>query len=502
MKIHERVRRLLKRIAPSGELTDRVIKSAIWALGQNAVGRAVQLLMLLVLARLIGPGEVGLVGIALLALSAMKKFTSIGLNTALVQKEQENIDTYLNTTWLLESGRGVLIFVILAATAPLIAGVFDAPRAEKLLQVVAISPVIVGLRNPGVVYFRKDLEFHKQFVYRVSGDFIQFGVAIAYALIWPTAWAYVFGFIAADAFRLVVSYLINDFRPRPVFERDIAADLLNYGKWITGSSILYFIYSQGDDAFVGWFLSPVALGIYQYAYRFSNAPATELTEVIVSVMFPAYSKVQNDPEALRSSFLKTVRIISLIAFPMSLGIAAVAPTFVRAFLGSQWTGMIVAMQILTVYGLLRAIGKTFGAVWKAVDRPDIITKLSALRVFLVAVLIYPATAAWGIEGTALTVTAIYIFPMMPLDIYVILQFVDTTYRALLAEIIYPLFASVVMFGGVWYVQETVSIPSIAEFVLLVLVGGVLYSGVAIVLETQFDWGIEGLFRQIVSSLRT
>ena len=501
MTLLETLRRLLKRAKPSGDLTDRVVKSTIWVLGQNAFGRAIQLLMLLLLARLIGPSEVGLVGIALLALSAMKKFTSIGLNSALIQHKEENVDSYLNTTWLLEIGRGLLIFLVLAGTAPFIADVFDAPRAEQLLQVIALSGIFVGLRNPGVVYFTKNLNFHKQFVYRISGNIIQFVVAIGYALYSPTAWAYALGFIAADLFRMVVSYGIHEFRPSISFDRAAAKELLNYGKWITGSSILYFIYSQGDDAFVGWFLTPAALGLYQYAYRFSNAPATELTQVIVSVMFPAYSKVQDDPEALRTSFLKTVRFISLVAFPMSFGIAAVAPTFVRAFLGSEWTSMILAMQILTIYGLLRAIGKTFGAVWKAIDRPDIITKLSALRVVLVAVLIYPATNAWGIEGAAAVVTGVYLFPMMPIDLYIIVDSVNATYRAVFDEVIYPLIASVVMFGGVWYAQTVVNIAYIVDFFILVALGAVLYAGVALVLEKQFDWGIEGLFRQVISSLR-
>lgn len=502
MKILERVRRFVRRTAPTGDLTNRIVKSAVWVLGQNAVGRAVQLLMLLVLARLIGPGEIGLMGIALLSLSALKKFTSVGLNSALIQNEQDDVDDYLNTTWLLETGRGVLIFAVLFAASPLIADFFDAPRAEQLLRVIAVSPILVGLRNPGIVYFQKKLNFHKQFVYRVSGDFLMFAVAVGFALVEPTAWAYVTGFLAADAFRMVVSYAIHGYRPWPSFDRGAAKELLNYGKWITGSSILYFLYSEGDDVFVGWFLAPATLGLYQYAYRFSNAPATELTQVIVSVMFPAYSQVQDDPEALRSSFLKTLRFISLVAFPMAFGIAAVAGTFVRAFLGSEWTGMILAMQILTVYGLLRAIGKTFGAVWKAIDRPDIVTKLSALRVVLVAALIYPATAAWGITGTALTVTAVYVFPMMPIDAYIIVRSVDTSYTALLDEMVYPFVASVVMFGGVWYAQGMLALPSVLKFGVLVALGCLLYGGMALLLETKFDWGVEKMVRQIVASLRS
>jgi len=492
---------ILTRFIPSGGMSSRVAKSGAWVLSQNAIGRALQLLMLLILARLIGPGEIGLVGIALLTLSAMQKFTNIGLNTALIQRKEENVDSYLNTTWLLEIGRGLLILIVLVASAPLIAWVFDTARAEHLVLAIAFSPLIVGLRNPGVVYFQKNLSFHKQFTYRISGNIVQVVVAVGYALVWPTAWAYVVGFLAADVVRTLTSYLLHDFRPQLSFDQGAARDLISYGKWITGSSILYFIYGEGDDAFVGWFLAPAALGLYQYAYRFSNAPATEISSVITSVMFPAYSKVQDDPNALRSSYLKTLQLISFISFPMAFGILAVTPTFVRAFLGSEWMGMILAMQILTIYGLLRAIGKTFGSVWKATGRPDIITKLSALRVVLMAIFIYPATAAWGIEGTALVVTGIYLFPMMPLDLYIISRTVDVSISQLFNEFVYPLVASFVMAGGIWYVHSVTQISPVLEFFVLVAVGAILYPIASLLLDMQFNWGILKNLRMILSSLR-
>jgi PST family polysaccharide transporter/lipopolysaccharide exporter len=479
----------------------RVVKSGVWVLSQNTIGRILQLVMLLILARLIGPGEIGLVGIALLTLSAMRKFTNIGLNTALIQRKEKDIDSYLNTTWLLEIGRGLLILVVLVASAPLIAWIFDTVRAEGLVVAIAFSPVIVGLRNPGVVYFQKNLTFHKQFIYRISGDIVQVLVAVGYALVWPTAWAFVVGFLAGDAVRTLVSYLLHGYRPRLSFDRSAARDLISYGKWVTGSSILYFIYSEGDDTFVGWFLAPAALGPYQYAYRFSNAPATEISQVITSVVFPAYSKVQDNPEALRSSYLKTLQLISFVTFPMAFGILVVTPTFVRGFLGSEWTGMITAMQILTIYGLLRAIGKTMGSVWKATGRADIIPKLSALRVVLLALLIYPATAAWGIEGAALVVTGIYVFPMMPIDLYIVSRTIDASITRMCSEFVYPLVASLVMAGGVWDVHSVTQISLILEFFVLVAVGAVLYPAAAHLLETQFDWGISKDLRTILSSLR-
>jgi PST family polysaccharide transporter/lipopolysaccharide exporter len=498
----DKLRALVRQLTPGGDTSERVVKSAIWLLGQNAVGRLIQLSMLIILAQLIGPREIGLMGIALLGLNAMKRFTDIGLNAALIQQKDDDVDSYLNTVWILEIGRGALIALVLVAAAPFVASLFDTPRATDLLRAVALSPLIIGLKNPGVVYFQKNLEFHKQFVYRMGGEIAQFFVAVGWALVWPTAWAFVAGFLAADVVRLAASYFIHGYRPWPEFDRSAAFELVDYGKYITGTAILYFLYSEGDDAFVGWMLSPVALGFYQYGYRFSNAPATEISQVVSGVMFPAFSKLQEDTALLRDAFLKTVRLTSFLAFPMAAGIAVVAPSFVRAFLGSEWTPTVLAMQILAVYGLLRAIGKTFSPVWKAIGRPDYAMKLSLLRVVLVALFIYPATARYGIAGTAAVVTGVYVFPMMPLDLYLIVHSVETTYARLAHEFLYPAVASLVMAAGVWYLHLAVELEPILEFGLLVVVGVVLYTVAALLLELRFDWGIRQNFETILASVRS
>jgi PST family polysaccharide transporter/lipopolysaccharide exporter len=498
----KRLTELVKRLTPTGSSGSQVVKSLAWIGTQNAVNRGILLLMLIVLARLIGPEELGLVGIALLTLSGLKKFTNIGLNSALIQHEDEYVDGYLDTVWLLEIGRGVIVAGGMVLASPVIASLFGEPRAELLLQVIAISPILFSLKNPGVVYFDKHLDFHKEFVYQLGGTVIRAVISIGYALVEPTAWAFVAGFLSADAAKFVLSYVIDDYRPWFNFDREAAEELIDYGKWMTGSSILLFLNTEGDDAFVGWLLGPAALGFYQYAYRLSNAPATEVTQMISRVMFPAFSKLQNNTQRLRYAFLNTLRMTSFVSFPAAFGIAAVAPTFVRAFLGPEWTEMILAMQILAAYGLLRSINKTFGPVWKATGRPDILAKLGALRLILIVGLIYPLTTRFGIAGTALTVTVIYVFPMMPIGIFVLKRSIETTYRQLLYEFAYPLIASVVMFSGVWFVYLNLDIAPILKFGVLVATGIVLYVASVFVIEVQFDWGIRQNITTVVSNIKS
>jgi O-antigen/teichoic acid export membrane protein len=497
----DRLKALLDRLVPTGTVVQRTVKSGIWAAATKFSGRFLQILMLIILARLLSPREFGLVGIALLTLTATKNFTAIGVNEALIQQDEENVDSYLDTTWCLETARGVLIFLALFLLAPYIAVVFSEPQATNVIRVLALGPVFYGLRNPGVVYFKKHLQFHREFLYRVSGGIAQFVVGVSYALYSPTVWALVFASLSRPLVRSLLSYLLHEYRPWPAFNGEAARELIDFGKWMTAGAIIGWLYREGDDAFVGWFVSATALGFYQYAYRLADTPATEVSGIISQVTFPAYSTIQNDVDELRSALLQSTRFTAFLAFPMAFGIVLVAPSFVPAILGSDWTPMILTMQILAVYGVLHSITRNFGAVWKALGRPDLIAKTGLLRVILIATAIWPATATWGIEGTAFIVTAIFLFPMVPINVYLAATLVEGSSWEIYQEYLYPFVAASTMFLTLWYARTLVDVSPLVEFLLLVPSGACLYGVSAYLLERQFDWGVDRNIRMIIDGIR-
>lgn len=492
----------VERLVPRGDVGERTAKSGVWMGLTNAVDRVLKLSMLVFLARLLGPQEIGLYGIALLALSALRRSSRLGVKASLVQMEDDDVDRYLDTAFSLQLLRGTTIAAVLYAAAPTVAAVFGEPRATDLLRVIGIALVVKGLKNPGIYYFEKNLAFHKQFVYRVSGTVIHVVVAVAYGVAFGTAWALVFGYVADAIFTLLVTYALHPYRPWPEFNWGYAREMVGYGKWITGATLLGFLNGQGDDAVVGWLLSAASLGMYQMAYRLSNAPATEITMMLSGVMFPAYSKLQGDLAAVREAFFRTLRLASFVAFPVSFGIVAVAPTFVRAFLGPDWTPMILVMQILGLYGLLRTVSAAFKPVWKALGRPDLLAKVRLLRVVLLAVLIIPATQTYGIVGTAMLVTGISVVPMLPVNGILMTRTLDTTLGRFVRELSFALVASGLMALAVVAVRETVTTGSMVTFVLLVVVGVLAYTAVVAALVAGFDWEIKRNLEDLVRKIKS
>jgi len=490
---------LKRTLLPQGSVTGLAVTGGIWATLINVADRVLRLGMLAVLANYLHPSDFGVMGIALVTLGALRQFSNMGLENSLIQQSDDNVDSYLNTVWVMQIGRGLLIAAVMYVSAPYVATFFSEPRAVDILRVLGLSPLLTGLRNPGVVYLKKRMEFHKRFIYQISGSTFNVASAIAFAIVFQNVWALVIGVLAERFAKGLSSYYLHDYRPSLGFDAGRAREMYGFGRWITLSAILMFLFSSGDDAFLGWFVGATALGYYQMAYRFSNAPATEVTHIISQVAFPAYSMVQDDMEKLREGFFKTLQLTTFVSFPMAAGIVVVAPTFVRAFFGTQWLPMVLAMQIMAVYGASRSFGATFGSLFQAVGRPDLGTKLQVLNVALLAVLIYPLTDRFGMEGTALAVLGVTF--LTPIQIYLAMQTIDGSYRRFLRILSYPTAGSVAMAAIVWIVQQQVSVGvPMAEFVLLVLTGIGVYAVAILGVERWFDYGINSLLRTMKESV--
>jgi PST family polysaccharide transporter/lipopolysaccharide exporter len=158
------------------------------------------------------------------------------------------------------------------------------------------------------------------------------------------------------------------------------------------------------------------------------------------------------------------------------------------------------MQVLAFYGLMRSIGRTFGPIWKTIGRPDYITKLSAIRVLLIAILIYPMTDAYGILGTAITVTGIFVFPMLPLDIYITSRAIDIPVRDIVYEFVFPGLASIPMGLLVWYLGTISPFGSGLSLALLICVGAVVFVVAVLLFELLFKWNVTDNVQRIFRNL--
>lgn len=389
-------------MTPGDTLSRRAIHSGFWAAAVRVGDQLLRVARTIVLARLLAPEDFGLFGIALLALSILEVFSQTGFEAALIQKK-EDIEPYLDTAWSVQVIRGALLALLLAVAAPYVSLFFATPEATGLVRALAVAAALRGLANIGVVYFQKELEFQKQFVYQLSGTIVDLAVAVAAALVLRNAWALVFGLLGGVLARVIASYVIHPYRPRPALAPVQARELYSFGKWILTNNILFFASTQGDRILVGKVLGAEALGLYGLASQLANMPATEVTNVVSQVAFPTYSKLQSDLRRLRRTYLKVLQVTVLASAPLGGWILVLAGDLTRLILGDPWLAMVPAMQVLALAGIVRSVLATPGPMFKGLGRPDLQTKGQLARLGLLAVSIYPLAIWWGIVGVSASV---------------------------------------------------------------------------------------------------
>ena len=469
-------------IESSKTLSQRVVKGGFWVFSLRIAQQAFNLVRLIILARILAPHDFGLMGIALLTMATLETFSQTGFQQALIQKK-ENVESYLNSAWTVLILRGIILFTILFFIAPYAAIFFKAPQAKPIIQIIGLVLLLRAVTNIGVIYFQKELEFNKQFIYRLSGTLADFIVAVSAVLILRNVWALVFGLLAATIVRLIVSYLIHPYRPHLSFDLGKAKELFGFGKWILGSSILVFLITQGDSIFVGKLLGVVTLGFYQMAYKISNMPAAQITHVISQVTFPAYSKLQDNIPKLREAYLKVLRLTAFLSFPIAGLIFVLAPDFTKIFLGGKWMPMVPAMQVLVFAGLVRSMAATTGPIFQAVGKPKIITKWQPVRLFVLIALIYPFTIQWGILGTSLAVFLSNFVSSTGFSVMVV-RITKCEVRNFTKRLILPLISTLIAISFIFVLKNGINIIGSLEFLLFSGVSILIYLIATYILDRQ------------------
>jgi O-antigen/teichoic acid export membrane protein len=164
---------------------------------------------------------------------------------------------------------------------------------------------------------------------------------------------------------LVLNWLFVRWRPSLIFDRHIAAQLLGYSKHVLGGSVIVYLATNMDNTFVSRSSGVAALGLYVMAYNIANMPATQVADVIGRVLFPSFVELNDDPERLRRAYVRSLKILIVIAFPLLAGLAAVAAPFVTVVMGAKWLPIIGVLQILIIFTAFRVVSGATGSLFLA-----------------------------------------------------------------------------------------------------------------------------------------
>jgi len=390
------------------DLKQRMAAGAAWLVLFRLIERGIGFISTLILARLLVPGDFGLVAMATAILAALELMGAFSFDMALIQNQNAQREHY-DTAWTFDVGFGLLKALAMLALAYPSADFFDEPRVAPVMMALSIAVALQGFENIGVVAFQKDLEFHKEFWFGLTKKIIGFIVTISLALWLRSHWALVGGMIALRLTGLVLSYRLHPFRPRLSTAR--ARELFSYSKWLLLNNLLIFLNNRGTDFIIGRISGARALGLYSVSYELANLPTTELVWPISRAVFPGYSRLAESRPQLSAAFLQVIGMVALLTVPAGAIIGLLAEPVVMLLLGEKWLEAVPLIQVLAVFGIFRSLHGPTGSIYLALGKPKVVAILQCVQLGIAAALMFYCVPKWGAIGAAYSLSIAAFFAM-------------------------------------------------------------------------------------------
>jgi lipopolysaccharide exporter len=368
-----------------------------WLMLFKVADRGLGLVSTLVLARLLVPADFGLVAMATAVVALTQLMGAFGFDTALIQRQDARREHY-DTVWTFEVIFGSAIAVALLIIAVPAAAFFGEPRLQLVIPVLAISALAGGFENIGTVAFRKELDFRREFRFLLAKRLASFIVTVSLAILLHTYWALIAGIVAGKFLAVLISYRLHPYRPR--FTLAARADLLHFSKWIFMSNLIQFLHSRSTDFILGRIIGSHGLGIYNVAVEIAATPSSEFIAPLNRAVYPAYARLSTNLEDLRVRFMAVFGVISLVGFPVSIGVVCVADPAVRVLLGERWLEAIPIIQVIAITGLAGALQSNLYLVHLALGKPKANTLLSATLLVVALPAVIAASLHYGALGAA------------------------------------------------------------------------------------------------------
>ena len=461
------------------EYSKRARQGLVWMASSTFIWQMISWIITLVTARLLLPEDYGIIAMNDLLYPYLMMVSSLGLTNWIVQREEwnEEIEKTINALLILA---GLLSSLVGFFGASLIAVYFREPRAEALFQFGAVMYLIRGFQIIPEARLRRELKFKPIAILNVVLGIMRGLLQVALAFAGLGYWSLVIGTVVRELAYLVCLGSIAGFPKGIAWNKEVVRDSLTYGLTATGASVLWIIFSSADNIIVGRLFGVEVLGFYAMAFYLCDMPLSKLNSIVAPILTPYFSRIRDDINLFRESFLKINAAVVVIVAPTLIGMAIVAPVMIPLLLGDKWNGAVLPLQVLSGVGLLRAITNSGSAVLYALNKPRQVLYWCAVNATLLPIGFYVLGKYMGIYGVYLA--WIIIFPLSGVFLMMkILRWnIGIEYRKFLSHFGETAVAILIMVGCCYSVGLAVQDP-ILTLVLKCAVGVMAYLGSFILL---------------------
>jgi O-antigen/teichoic acid export membrane protein len=455
----------------SGSFKAKTVSALSWSLIQEFSQRGLQLAIGILLARLLGPKEFGLVAMLAIFFAVAQSLVESGFGSALIQRKELTIADECSVFYF-NVFAGLCLACFLCLVAPLIAGFYHQNLLTSLTRVWSVVLVINSFGVVQSALMVRELNFKGQAVISVMSTGVSGAVGLSLAWGGWGVWSLVWQQITFSSVRAGLLWLLNAWRPRWLFSFPSLREMFGFGSGMVAASLVDTLFDNLYSVAIGKLYTPVTLGFYNRAYTFQDIASRLLSAIANRVTFPVFSQLQHDSARLKRGLQKAMTTLAFAQFPLMIGLAVVARPMVLLLLGEKWEPCIPYLQLLCFAGLFYPMHLLNLNVLMARGRSDLFFRLVLIRRALVVVNIV-TTFRWGVLAMVWGQVIISVVSYF-VNSYYTKRFADYSIPEQLRDVCPYLTASIVMGIVVALVNLPLPAGHVAQFSLKVCTGAIVY----------------------------
>ncbi len=360
-------------------LASRAMKGAGWLVLSRFVGRLIDFVTLIILARILTPADFGLTALAASLIIIVEMVLEVPILQALLRRQSYD-KSHLDTGFTISLLRSLAVALVILAIAWPFARAYGDMRLVPVLAALAVGPIARGLASPAMVVFAKNISFLQTFIVELSGKIFAFAFAIMIVLNGGGYWAIVANSVLAAVAGMVVSYILAPYSPRLTLSR--FSDFAAFAGWFSSAQIVAALNWQFDRILLGRFLDKGVFGQYVLASDLAIFPTQSVIGPAMQSVMAAFSSINAEAERMRRAFLKAARFVMMVSAPVCVGIAVSADLIVDLLLGPHWHQAAGLLGWLALTVLPVPYFQVLYSYCLATDRPAELLKISMIELIM------------------------------------------------------------------------------------------------------------------------
>lgn len=341
------------------DLKQLTIRGGLARLSAQAANILIRGGSLMILARLLGPKDFGLVGMVTAFTGILLLLRDFGLSSAAIQRAtvtEEQISTLFWVNLLV----GTLLGLLTVAMAPLVAAFYHEPRLFAVTVALALGFIFNAAGVQHSALLQRQMRFTTMAVIGILSLIVGTAIAIAGAKAGYGYWALVAMTVTIPLAVTLGSWLTTGWVPGMPQRGTGIRSMLRFGGTVSLNSLVAYFAYNADKILIGRFWGSSVLGIYGRAYQLTNIPTENLNAAVGEVAFAALSRLQDDPIRLRSYFLKGYSLVLAMTLPLTIACTVFANDVVFVILGPKWMDAVVIFRLLAptimIFALINPMG--------------------------------------------------------------------------------------------------------------------------------------------------